>query len=111
MEISCGIGWYELLRAFFDEAGAAGRRAATRITILQIKEKFGGLRIYFQMDGDETSVQAVRDAEHAAEAASFSVCEACGAAGELRDHGGWMVTLCDAHWQKYKQCFSGGTDV
>lgn len=60
-------------------------------TIVQIKEKFGGLRFY--VDGGTT--------EHHnyisfAEALSNRTCEVCGAPGEHRNDG-WVKTLCDAH--------------
>lgn len=58
--------------------------------LMQVKEKFGGLRFYIG-----SADQAVFDAIDAAEAESFRTCEGCGADGELRD-GGWIRTLCNA---------------
>jgi|AntAceMinimDraft_11_1070367.scaffolds.fasta_scaffold49548_2 hypothetical protein len=62
-------------------------------TIVQIKEKFGGLRFY--VDGGTT--------EHGnyiqfAEAMSGRTCDVCGGVGKLRT-GGWLRVLCDSHFQ------------
>lgn len=62
-----------------------------QVVVEQIKEKFGGLRFYYQ-GGDETVAGMVRMAESWA---SHS-CEECGNAGQSRT-GGWIKTLCDEH--------------
>lgn len=61
------------------------------VIIGQIKEKFGGLRFYYD-GGDEFIRGAVRMAEYEAS----RTCEVCGAPGKRRD-GGWIRTLCDTH--------------
>lgn len=62
-----------------------------QVVVEQIKEKFGGLRFYYQ-GGDATIDGMVRMAESWAGAS----CEECGAPGERRA-GGWIRTLCDKH--------------
>jgi len=59
------------------------------IHIMQIKEKFGGLRFYI---GGAT--KEVFDIIDEVEAQSFTICEYCGKPGRPRD-GGWIKTLCD----------------
>ena len=61
------------------------------IHIEQIKEKFGGLRFYYQ-GGDEHISGMVTMAE----AWAGRSCEHCGNKGERRS-GGWIRTLCDEH--------------
>lgn len=61
------------------------------VTVAQIKEKFGGLRFYYD-GGDEYIRGAVRMAEYMAD----QTCEECGAPGKHRT-GGWIRTLCDVH--------------
>lgn len=63
----------------------------SQVYIHQIKEKFGGLRFYYQ-GGDKTIQGMVRMAESWAD----NTCEKCGNKGTIR-HGGWMRTLCDEH--------------
>ena len=62
-----------------------------QVTVAQIKEKFGGLRFYYD-GGDDTINGMVRMAEAWADAS----CETCGAPGRSRE-GGWIKTLCDHH--------------
>jgi hypothetical protein len=60
-------------------------------TIVQIKEKFGGLRFY--TDGGTKIHQAYIDF---AAGMAAQTCEVCGSPGSLRDSS-WMKTLCDKH--------------
>ena len=62
-----------------------------QVTVAQIKEKYGGLRFYYD-GGDDTINGMVRMAEAWADAS----CETCGAPGRSRE-GGWIKTLCDYH--------------
>ena len=93
--VYCGAdlpkGWLFLVREVMPLLEASGCQIA------QLKEKFGGLRLYFDYPEDGLSSedkdkvwQAVRDAERR----SFTVCEQCSAPGVTRD-GGWLLTLCD----------------
>lgn len=66
------------------------------ICIEQIKEKFGGLRFYYQ-GGDEHVSGMVTMAEVWAN----HTCETCGNKGERRS-GGWIRTLCDHHEELYQ---------
>lgn len=65
-----------------------------QVVVEQIKEKFGGLRFYYQ-GGDDQIHGMVRMAEAWASVA----CEECGSPGERRG-GGWIKTLCDTHAQE-----------
>jgi hypothetical protein len=63
---------------------------------MQIKEKFGGLRFYYD-GGDEYISGLVSMAESWA----GNTCETCGEKGERRS-GGWIRTLCDKHEALYQ---------
>ena len=69
--------------------------------VLQIKEKFGGLRYYYTQPGEVADNQRQKDYARGcvslAEAVSFYICEECGNPGECRPIGGWYKTLCDEH--------------
>lgn len=62
-----------------------------QVVVRQIKEKFGGLRFYYD-GGDEEISGMVRMAESWAD----HTCETCGNKGKQRK-GGWIRTLCDTH--------------
>lgn len=57
--------------------------------IVQIKEKFGGLRYY--VEGGEEEIFGLIDA---AERLSYKTCEECGDKGSLDQRFGWYLTLC-----------------
>jgi hypothetical protein len=81
-----GDGWVPILQSLAADLVAMGWDRQ----VLQIKEKFGGLRFYFS--GTDEMHERVRVAEAQAEV----TCEGCGAPGKQRD-GGWIKTLCDEH--------------
>jgi hypothetical protein len=97
----------------------------------QIKEKFGGLRLYYAggpvridirgadgllsyKDGADRS-DAIREVVDRAEAASMETCAICAEPGELRTDRGWIRTLCDRHatedtsafYQRYHRAMDG----
>jgi hypothetical protein len=67
------------------------RPVVEQVIVEQIKEKFGGLRFYYQ-GGDDQISGMVRMAEEWA----ARHCEECGKPGKSRS-GGWIRTLCDEH--------------
>mgnify|MGYP000715159612 CR=1 FL=1 len=73
------------------EAGHQDVTPPTQVRVRQIKEKFGGLRFYY--DGGDDYVSGVVSM---AESWAGKSCETCGSLGTRRD-GGWIRTLCDTH--------------
>jgi hypothetical protein len=64
----------------------------------QIKEKYGGLRIYFDDSGLSEDAEArVEEAIEVAEFRTACTCEDCGLEGQLYDNHGWYITRCEAH--------------
>lgn len=107
--IECGNGWFDILSSlcWMIKQHEENKRAWKKylqdneserlnevteyfpIKFDQIKEKFGGLRIYFS-GGDEY----VEGLIAMAESISYKLCEVCGDRGSPND-GGWISTLCD----------------
>ena len=91
-----GEGWVTLCARTFEkivEAYVKHDVDLSRFALTQIKEKFGGLRIY--LGGMETGLfEDVNDIVENAETESYTICEKCGKPGEPRK-GGWIKTLCD----------------
>ena len=73
------------------EEGVEVPTKVPQVEVHQIKEKFGGLRFYYE-GGDDQISGMVRMAEAWADTS----CEECGAIGKRRS-GGWIRTLCDVH--------------
>ena len=65
-----------------------------QVVVTQIKEKFGGLRFYYD-GGDDRVIGMVRMAESWADA----VCEDCGAPATKKTRG-WIRNVCDKHFEE-----------
>lgn len=63
--------------------------------VMQVKEKYGGLRFYISSGTDEM-YKLIEQAE----IKSYKTCEICGLPGKLREKGMWLKTLC--WWHKIK---------
>lgn len=65
------------------------------ITITDVKEKFGGLRFYY--DNSSMSDEFISGMVDFAEIMSEATCEECGRPGIIRTDLSWMKTLCNEH--------------
>lgn len=84
---SVGEGWKSLIDMIFDHVDGM----KNPIRIVQVKEKFGTLRVYTDFINDELDkIIAVACNK------SCVMCEQCGAPGELRGKH-WLYTACDEH--------------
>ena len=90
-----GNGWFDTVWRLYEDLEpliADAEKATGRpFEVLQVKEKFGGLRFYANYTTD-----AVRSRIDAARAESLRTCEICGQPGTQREHR-WIRTLCDQH--------------
>lgn len=105
-----GLGWWPALEDCFGEiTGILNGYQGLVFNAAQIKEKFGGLRFYYDLqraDGstitDELLKEArlkINEAIGTAERVAGQACETCGQPGKRRD-GSWIRTLCDEHAKK-----------
>jgi hypothetical protein len=95
--VDTGPGWWPLIV----QLDADIAKLYPDYQILQVKEKFGGLRYY--IGGVPADVYgAVHELIDRAEAKSFTICERCGAPGKVRS-GGWILTLCNECEEKRRQ--------
>ncbi len=94
----CGPGWIGILAVLF-AALEAELPTGTVLCVTQIKEKFGGLRVYRQAEpGMPDQLQwRIYRLIALAEARSFHVCERCGRPARLWERQGFFVTACDRH--------------
>jgi hypothetical protein len=99
--IDCGDGWYHILDSL---CGLIIRHEQQinpdqyyPVRFDQVKEKYGGLRVYFS--GGDEYISGLIDM---AEATSYKTCEVCGDAGKSNEQG-WISTLCDSHRKLLKE--------
>lgn len=81
-------GWYDLIKQ------ACESIKHTSAKFVQVKEKFGGLRIYFEIDSNDPNSDMVRMVLTQVEEDSFEICEVCGKPGHRRPRQ-YVQTLCE----------------
>lgn len=86
-----GEGWHLLLVRAHEKM----LKADPNYDVGQLKEKFGGLRIYLDSGFSDATDAIIREAEDVA----IRTCEECGRPGSPRtpigSRYGWIRTLCD----------------
>ena len=85
--IEHGDGWYGLSRRFAEIAEPFCLKTGSYVK--QQKEKYGALVIYLSGYNDEVDAAIA-----AAEDASETVCEQCGAPAKISESAGWVSTVC-----------------
>jgi hypothetical protein len=90
-----GTGWHPVLGRLHEQLTVL----CPGYRLVDLKEKFGGLRILLDVPEDSDS-SAVRPLIQAAERDAAVTCEFCGAPGRARTRGdaptGWVKTVCDS---------------
>ena len=89
MFAAVGDGWADIV----DKALSICLVLDPDMRIVQIKEKFGGLRIY--VDATQ-NYEAIGNVIQLAEWLAYRTCEVCGASGSVQ-HGGYTCVRCDDH--------------
>ncbi len=96
----CGMGWLDLIDETLQKLDALLKDydmdEEEPCNVVDVKEKFGGLRIYVWGDYPH---EAFFDVIQEAESRSFTICEDCGQTGKRRP-GSYIRTLCDDHYEK-----------
>lgn len=83
-----GMGWHDILIDLHTHMAVVD----PHYRVLQVKEKFGALRVYFTSKSEHH--KALQDLVNKAEDSSCGTCEYCGKPGEARSTR-WIKTLCD----------------
>lgn len=88
-EEDVGPGWQPIVKQAIDDIAGLGGQ------ITQIKEKFGGLRIYYYSEDNHDMIgEVIQNAENEC----AKLCEYCGKPGKLKEINGlWLKTVCEEH--------------
>lgn len=100
--LECGDGWEPILRDLFEEIRQILYEEGVPqgdYEIVQIKEKFGSLRVYDAGVRTDAAAERIWDAISRAEDRSCKTCEFCGKPGRERNTG-WIFTLCDKCYEE-----------
>ena len=101
--IECSEGWATLIKSCASTIEQYIKRKIPKeeqenYYATQVKQKFGGLRFYFsQLD------PFIDGAIYLAETHSFFTCEKCGNSAITRNFKGYLITLCNSHYEEFKE--------
>ena len=102
--MECGDGWFPLIKKLFEEIDHRLKWRNAQLntndtpivfSLTQVKEKFGGLNIYY-FGGDEEISGMIT----LAESLSYSICETCGTMDNVGHTVGWIATICSSCLEK-----------
>ena len=96
--ICTGPGCWPLIESTLDSIQKRKLAENLKTEVVQIKEKFGLLRIYCRNSDEHIDTVLV----HNAEVRSSRICEACGQPGTNRPETGYYV-FCETHYEEYKK--------
>ena len=100
--IAVGEGWWPIIESLcadiqhYIKWKNKDEEIVPQVVVMQIKEKFGGLRFYYD-GGDERIRGMVTTAESWAE----KTCEDCGVPATKKTQG-WIKNVCDKHFEEYE---------
>ena len=103
----CFKGWRPILGRLLERLeGAIAQQpveAQSDFRIVQIKQKFGRLRVYLSKEATPEMRAAIDEAEEE----STTTCEVCSAPGRLVDRSGWTSVKCADHenWSRMDGAF------
>lgn len=100
----CRSGWSEMILMLSESVEKLAREKQQQGVadedlpiVVQVKEKFGGLRFYVQNACEEIYALISQ-----AEKCSYGICEICGAAGRLMKTGPVVMTRCHKHIRSFQ---------
>src|SRR5208283_513733 len=83
----CDNGWFDLIWRLCEHIEPLVDKD---FYVVQVKEKFGGLRFYTSGTLNGVVYEYIQDAENEA----IHTCESCGKPGKLKKINGWYLTAC-----------------
>lgn len=108
---SVGEGWIPLIESIYNYID----KFKTTVAVVQVKEKFGTLRFYYDVqtmllgetEADDIQlpyfheeIEAIDDFVRRAEIKSGTICEACGGVGSIRNERPWIKTMCNTCYKE-----------
>ncbi len=92
-------GWFDLIYNLSKEINRLAESKGIKVKVLQVKEKFGGLRFYVR-----TADEEVRNLIASAENLSMDTCERCGKSGQkVRSNSGYASNICNECHDKFEE--------
>ena len=103
-DFAIGPGWLPIVEKLLVAAQEVEKESTSKIHVVQVKEKFGTLRFYYEVSpyAPDNAIKEFDAKVDAAEWESAITCEECGQPGKQTDIGlhRWVRTLCNECDQK-----------
>ena len=99
--LECGDGWYNLIDTLcYMLQFNTDHNRYPQVEATQVKEKFGGLCFYYQINAGkepnrEHKCGYIAGLVSFAEFMSNKTCEECGSIDNVKQTKGWITTLCE----------------
>ena len=101
-------GWLPVLERACEEIDEILGRDKREFHWVEIKQKYGGLHLYYEMEGPHDDVlRKVDRTIFEAELQSEKTCEICAAPGEVQQQDFWQDCLC-AHHREIRKTMKTG---
>ena len=104
--LECPDGWQHIAKQVEAVLLAEG------MDVRQMKEKFGGLRVYYNLpfeweelteEGWNDKVNQIETLINIADYVCQRTCMTCGEAGTQEVYRGWVSVFCENHWKERKE--------
>lgn len=95
--VATGPGWFEIIKSACEKIAKVIEKHPEQsgFRFAQIKEKFGGLRLYYSGTFPSAGKLEIDEILESAEQEAYKTCEECGAKDDVTTDGpGWILTLC-----------------
>jgi hypothetical protein len=101
--IECEAGWKDIIESLllsiyrFESSIKVENPKYKPIKIIQIKQKFGCMRVYYDFVYPYAYAEVISDMISAAEYESLKTCELCGSKNKVRTLAkkSWLLTVCN----------------
>lgn len=94
----CMGGWYPILESMFEDIRKALPEGdEEHWSLLQVKEKWAGLSVYYSFKGNDEVGREIGQAVRLAQARADHRCEVCGKRGSVRKRRALFMQRCDEH--------------
>lgn len=91
----CPEGWHKLFYELLQKINEILKQENGSLQIHQVKEKFGGLRFYYELNNcSKKAIEQICALEYIAECESYKVCVHCGKPVKYRTTG-WITYICE----------------
>lgn len=100
--MSFARGWFQTFAQLCDDIDVTLGENKHGFHWIQLKEKFGVVRAYYQLepgfsDREPVLREKLMELKNTAEARTSRICASCGDPGKVDPKTGWLIALCPMH--------------